>query len=421
MPAKLMRGVVVYSGTAFGLFLVFFFLVVAVHFIPKGAIKKNIGRSLETLKKEGTYPMFGVLGRQIVLDNYTDALMLNTAYSAESKTPVRASLLNYRHDSTIQSANQIMGLEGLYKNEKSVKKVGYERYWHGYLVYLRPLLMVFSYSQIRVILTLVLMSMYLGLIVLAYKKVGLHFSVALTAGLLAVDFFYLGQSLQFAGVFLVGLSGSLYLLANAKKVKKGKLNLSLVFLVVGALTSYIDLLTAPIVSLGMLLIMAINLRKARLFEVISYCFFWSLGYLLLWFGKWALVGVLFAPGAISTGFSQVLNRTVTQADANFSHLRALQLNLFQLIGYAKISKIVVLASASLYFLFFLKYFTFSVTRLKKALFWLGLAVLPYLWYLVAANHSYLHVWYAYRSQFMSVACLLLASFQFLKLGKYKQV
>ena len=43
-------------------------------------------------------------------------------------------------------------------NHNSEQKVyEYARYWHGYLIFLRPLLLMFNITQLRVILTILLM------------------------------------------------------------------------------------------------------------------------------------------------------------------------------------------------------------------------------------------------------------------------
>lgn len=51
------------------------------------------------------------------------------------------------------------------------------------------------------------------------------------------------------------------------------------------------------------------------------------------------------------------------------------------------------------------------SRTSRNLWWtlpLGAtALLPYVWYILAANHSYQHSWFTYRSQLTTVLCLTL--------------
>ena len=399
----------------FFLLITFFITLVFSCLIPPSLLKNNIGISVSTLKKEGTYPSFGLPWRQIVLDNFTDSLMLNTAFSVDSSNPIKSALINIRHDGTVDGANQVLNLEKLYLN-KEVKPIGYERYWHGYLTYLRPLLMIFSYSQIRIILTLLLYSSFIIFMFLCWRILGKKVTISLLIGLFFVDFFYLGQSMQFSMVFLIGLLASIFLLYNHKKNH----NLYFLFFVIGALTSFFDLLTAPLITLGMLLIVATKLNRANVKNIILYSVSWSIGYLLLWFSKWAIVQFFFAPGAILTAFNQIANRTLSQADSNFSYFSALQLNFFQLIGYSRTNKISVLLFSILYSIFCFRYLSFDKQKIKSILPLVLIGVIPYIWYLIAANHSYLHVWYTYRDQFISVVSLFLITTEFINWKNVKK-
>lgn len=404
----------------FGKFLVTYFIMLSFFIItlvltcsiPSSFLKNNIGKSLKTLKNEGIYPNFGFPFRQIILDNFTDSLMLNTAYSVDSNHPLKSALLNYRYEGKDDAMNQISNLEKLYLN-KEIKKVGYERYWHGYLIYLRPLLIFFSYSQIRIILTLMLYFLFITFFYLSWEKLGKWTILSFTLGLIAVDFFYLGWSLQFSNVFLIGLLGAIYLFLTYKP----RQNLTILFFIMGGLTSFFDLLTAPLITLGIPLITAIRLEKKNKLAVVYYLLSWLIGYSILWVSKWIIVQLLFAPSAVITAINRVAYRSFYKPNANFSYLKVIKLNLFQLIGYNPINKIIILSSLIFFLFFFLIYFKFRKEKLKNITIWILIATIPYLWYLIAANHSYIHVWYTYRNQLMSVVSLFLAAGEFINWPK----
>jgi hypothetical protein len=384
----------------FSLVTLFISSLLLTSLIPTSLLRASIGNSLETLKPEGTYPSFGLPFRRIALDNYTDALILNTAYSVDNHQPFRAALFNFRKLLRSDESDQIKNLDAHYR-EQTTSEASYERYWHGYLVVLRPLLLLFSYSQVRFLLFLALLTSFGYLL----YQTTLHKSWAHVAALLIaaiyVDFFYLGQSIQFSQVFLIGIGASLWYL----KKKDHLQDLTALFFITGALTSFFDLLTAPLVTLGFLLIVTTdpNHKKPTLLNI---CW-WVLGYSLLWVSKWVLVELIFAPGAMSDALGHVLNRTVHEADPNFSHLQAVLLNIRQLIGYARSNKFGALFIAGAAGLFFFRYRKLDTRSLQRASTWAMIAALPYGWYLVAANHSYLHVWFTYRAQFLSVAAAVL--------------
>lgn len=385
----------------------FCFFLFLISLIPSSSLNNSIASTITTFQKEGTYPTVGIPWRKIVLDNYTDPLMFNTAYALDSQEPIRSVLLNKRYEDPADHLNQISNLKKLYEEDVNAN-VGYERYWHGYLVYLRPLLVIFNYDTIRIINFVALYGGFLWLMFLSWKQLGKKVTTAFLIGFIAVDFFFIWKSLQFSGVFLIAIYASIYLLQTAKKTH----NPFFIFFIVGGITSFIDLLTAPLITLGMMLIVYRSLYKSNLKDVVFYCIFWALGYLSLWFTKWLLVEVFISAGAIQNSFNQIVNRTVSEPDPNFTHINTLKLNIFQLIGYDKSNKIFVLGAAIVTAVFVLRYVSFDKKRLEQMLVWSFLGIIPYAWYLVAANHSYLHVWYTYRTQFITVVCvfLLLAEF-----------
>ncbi len=390
-----------YLYTYLLLFSLFVASLLLISIIPSTYLKKNIGSSVEVLKYEGVYPSVGIPWRKITLDNYTDAIMLNTAYSINSAEAFKSSLINKRYYDGSNGKNQLDNLEEIY-NKNVEPNAGYERYWHGYLVFLRPLLAVFSYDVIRILNAVLLYGGFLYLFFLTWKKLGKKLSIALLVGFVAIDFFFIWKSMQFSSIFHIAIFSSIYLVLHQKKVQ----NQYLLFFIVGGLTSFFDLLTAPLITLGLPLIFIVYLNKSNIKTVILHCLAWGSGYLLLWLSKWVLVELLFAPGAIQTALNTISSRTVSEPDPNFSYVQTLKLNIFQLIGYHKSNKIIVLVSGIITSIFLLRYISFNKKKISSVLSWIMIGIIPYVWYLVAANHSYLHVWYTYRIQFISVVALL---------------
>ncbi len=376
--------------------------------IPSSYLESNIAKSISVMEKEGIYPVFGVPWRQIGLDNFTDSIMLNTAYSVDESKPAWSAFVNYRYEAEVDSVNQVANLKKLY-TENAKPQTGNERYWHGYLVYLRPLLTIFSYNEIRILLTAAHLVAFALFVTLSWKRLGRKKTAFFVLGLLSVDYFYLSRSMQFSAVFLIALLSAVILLK--KPLHKNQLHY-LIFFIVGAITTFFDLLTAPLVTLGLILLITASVDK-NIMRILLHAFFWSLGYLSLWFSKWALVQLFFTPQAISTALHQIMNRTITQADANFSHLAVIKLNFFQLIGYNKTNKVIVLSFAILLLLFLIKYFRFDKQKIKNILPWILIGFMPYGWYLIAANHSYIHVWFTYRIQLISVVSLFFIASEFI--------
>jgi hypothetical protein len=391
-----------------GLLIIFITLIFVASSIPKFFNETQLQKTYVVIEKEGQYPSFGIEGRKIGLDNFTDSIIVNTSLSIDSKDPLKSSFIALRAVDPQDKLNQIAALKSVV-NHNVKEQVGYERYWHGYLFYIRPLLMLFSYSQIRFFLALILYLTFLLLLYNLYKRTGLFVMLCFVIGFIFIDYFYLYKSIQFSGVFIIANLGALYRLTWMKKSE----DISLLFFIIGGVTSYIDLLTAPLTTLGMLLLIETQLHKTSLKNILVYSSAWAIGYLSLWSSKWILVQLLYTPGAIQTSIDQIVNRTVTKADPNFNHIETIKRNIFQLIGYDRKSKIAVLGFILIVGSIFLKYHKITLERVKESVPLILISLMPYLWYLVAANHSYLHVWFTYRTQFMAVVGGLLFMRQFI--------
>lgn len=322
--------------TAIYFFLIFIFInsLTFVSLIPEKFLRANIYQSIKEFKKQGLYPTFGLPFRKIIIDNFTNALMFNVAYSIDEKKPFSSAMMGVFYDNTINKNDQILNLEMTYQ-KKDIKPVNYYRYWHGYLLYLRPLLVFFSFNQIRLILGFILYLLFVIFITFCWNKLGNKISLAFMFGFLTVDFFFLAFSPNFFGPFFVGLFLGVIYLSQKEKIK----NFLFLFFIAGGLTSFFDLLTAPLVSLGILLLCFLTTSKKNSFKQVFFaCLFWALGYIFIWLTKWILVEFLNFPEAIKAGLSQVLYRSLAIPDNDFSYLKTLKLNLFQLIGYDKSNK-----------------------------------------------------------------------------------
>ena len=222
---------------------VFILSIVAISLIPSEKIYENIRKSSVTLLKEGDllrYPSY----RKIKLDNYTDSLMLNNAYSINNKSPFESAMLvreNYIYGISAEATRDVLGehiqtkaqveeLENLINNNPD-ESHEYARYWHGYLVYLRPLLLLFDYSKIRIIILIVLIFLIARLLYNLYKLKKITTLISLTIALICVDIQLVFLSLQSMITFVIMLLASNILI---KKINKN-VNINLFFFIFNSL------------------------------------------------------------------------------------------------------------------------------------------------------------------------------------------
>ncbi|MCX7996283.1 MAG: hypothetical protein N2691_00820 [Patescibacteria group bacterium] len=371
------------------------------------------GHSFKVFEREGLYPSYGLPFRTIVLDNYTDSLMVNIAYASDPTNSLQSAFLNPRYHSP-DAPNQIDAFRTLIQKDDG-SRVNYERYWHGYLTYLKPLLTIVSYDGIRAILHALLVTGLIAFFIIAWKQHLRKLAIAAATGFVLIDTPYLGQSIQFSGVMIIALAAGITALLAGDRIHPLVLSL-----VTGGLTSFIDLLTAPLITLGIVLIVDFARYPRSVIRMLAICMAWAIGYLGIWSLKWIMVELFIAPGALRTALETIGTRTGGKADEAFSHFEAVRRNLFQLVGYDRSNKIAAVVVGIGATLFLLRYNKFSAIEMRNLIPLAAGSMIPYLWYLVAANHSYIHVWYTYRSQFLTVAAATLAYLEMLDLRSMNQ-
>ena len=177
-------------------------------------------------------------------------------------------------------------------NFKGLNKESYGRYWHGYQVTLKPLMTIMDYSAIR-ILNYILFSLLIVVCSwLIYRKIGKAACGLFVLSLALINFPIVPLSLQFSTCFYLSFLSMIAVMVFPRLVEKDD-NLYCTFFIIGGITSFMDFLTTPQLTLGLPMIVCLLMsnRKDKWKYVIYISIAWALGYGLIWASKW-LVGYL---------------------------------------------------------------------------------------------------------------------------------
>ncbi len=232
-----------------------------------------------------------------VLDGGTDALMLSTAaYEAQGETLPELVM---------------------YMSDESGKTYAY--YWHGYVSILRPLLYLFNYRDIRMLNLLGQMGVVL-FFAAGLRQYGKKYVFMLLSSYVLLMPTALSLSLQFSWVFYIGMAGSLLLVRKHAFFEERYCYL---FLLLGILTSYFDLLTYPLFTWGVPLLwwMVTDSRSLswgkRLQQTACSGIFWLLGYAGMWTAKWRLANFILKQDVYSLAMDEVHLRSGTEEGAGY--------------------------------------------------------------------------------------------------------
>jgi hypothetical protein len=250
---------------------------------------------------------------------------------------------------------------------------------------------------------------------LLWRKGGWQTAMAVLFGLLVCYAFMMQFSIQFVPVLILALSGVIALAQSDKPATR-------LFFVIGSLTCFFDLLTAPMLTLGLMLVVQAALVREDVEQqpaqtlkgwwlTLRSSLLWVAGYAATWACKWIIATLLTSENVIADGIKNVGSRSDVLEDygrwdavmANFDMLP------WQFIILAMLLLVVLVAVS------------FRSQGWRKAVQLLPIALLPWMWYFFAANHSYLHNWFTFRAQAVSIAALLLAMMQFVDWSKLKNL
>lgn len=173
----------------------------------------------------------------------------------------------------------------------------YGRYWHGYQVILRPLLALFSYPVVQVLICSITVALLAMMFWQAHKVLGLVPTLALVVayvgGAIVPNAFLL---VTHAPQLWVAAGGAIYLLHMQRS------NFLLAFASLGALDAFTTFLNMPSLSLGLPLLVLAFMRHRQggntagiCTETLACAVAWSLGLVIVWVAKWLLMRVFF-PG-----------------------------------------------------------------------------------------------------------------------------
>lgn len=392
----------------FVLLILFTGLIIGVHTIPQSAIKENVITSTHTLQEEGLCKEF-LNFTLFQMDNFTDTYMLNLAISADIKHPIEAGMMNYKYRSQ-EYMDIAYDTEKVARGETmNLEKSSYGRYWQGYQVILRPLLTILTYPQIRILNYTIFTLLIIAIIWLLAQKISTATACIFGVSLLIINFPIVPYSMQFSTCFYIAFI-SMILLIKIPSLTKSTSNTFCTFFIIGGITSYLDFLTTPQLTLGLPLIIYMLTKHPqntwRTVIVISIA--WGLGYGLLWASKWMMGYLLTGNNILVDAMESAKFRISTK----YNDMDMSLSNILQLFW----NKITTKNLLPFFFVGIIGILLFIGAYIKilknkqvfKEYSWLLLITLiTPIWFLVLRNHSVIHYWFTWRAGLLSLFSLLL--------------
>ncbi|MEW4411194.1 hypothetical protein [Clostridium sp. AN503] len=372
--------------------------------LPTNTIfKQHVAKSAYILDGEGTYPkVLSLYNSQ--LDNFTDALMINIAAYDGGESLLTKLSSNYRYKTSQESSISWL-LTAYSKHDEPISVAPYSRYWHGYIPFVKLALFFTTYQGIRQINAILQILVFAVILTLLIKRNKALFVLPYTILWISLNPSAIQLSMQFSSIYYVFSIAIILLLYNFEKIRTTP-GYGVFFMLIGIVTSWLDFLTYPILTLGIPLTILMLLDDSTSGEKLKICIstalMWSFGYFGMWAFKWIISSLVLKQNVIGQAMQTAAFRTSSSYDGEtWTKLQVLFKNIAHFKHFS-------------FYLLFLITPTYSFIKIIKehrtpyftdGILFCGIAFMPIAWYIVLSNHSYIHDFFTFRSLGVSIFAL----------------
>ena len=389
-------------------------LLCGVYALPaEGNVFQNVQASTRMFEKEGEPFSWSYGSISGVLDNVTDSVMIRKAIFPGTGNILADVLQNPGH--TYNETNPVKALlkELSHENEGMVVQ-NYGRYWHGYLLYLKPLLFFGTVGQIRLLNGMIQFLLAFYLFMLIGEKLGEKVQWAFLFTYLSLNPISLAMSFQYSSMSYMMMLTSLWVLRHENQLVKNS-RCIYIFTAAGIGTAFFDFLTYPLVSYGIpMVLLLLLLDKSQQLKdkwsgiaiTIRCGLAWAFGYGGMYLAKWFLLWRFIGYGAFQEAVGQAVYRmsdSITESEAVWGHASSCSILEVIVLNVAAMMQNPVCWLLLAFLIIGMGQYFYKSRKngrnknklpLRNAL---GLVALsPFVWYSALTNHSFLHFWFTFR-------------------------
>ena len=401
----------VYGLNFLGFLGVGLLLLVLVYSLPIARIDSNVAASARCFQ-DGPYPIIRSWCTS-QLDLYTDGLkLLEAADNSEGNAFEKALMVNH---GVVDGFTPDLSLFRHYqKSIEFTKIVDYPRYWHGFLVVLKPALFFLTYKKILFFNTFLQVALSLFICFLMVKRNLSHYVIPYLITYLMLMPEALARCLQFSTCYYLFSLSIVFLLVVPDRIR-GK-HAALVFFYIGMLTSYFDLLTYPLVTLGLPAAFLVVMQKQQMefLRLVEIVFTWFVGYLGMWASKWVVASCFLEKNVIADALDKVALRMSDSSSVsvvNFTISQSIVEN-YKFFSFTPATLLLLLFLFVLFVLVARKIKSIASVNYKRFLPYVLVSIMPIVWFSFVLNHSCVHVFFTNKICSISVMAILFGCVDF---------
>ena len=411
-----MKKVLNYTAVFIGTVLICVAALYIAAIIPKDAVKKNSIESAEiVVSHENSVYWLNQKNIYTAIDNYADSILLNIAYNLDNEKPLSSALEAKYYEGKYEGKNEktIESYKNTVVNDLKPNKP-YSRYWHGSIIFLKPLLIFMNLNEIHIFNGICIFVLIMVLEFLLIRKKKIILGISLLTGFFVNSIWVVPFCLEYTPVFIIMLIASIVVLMVREEYY------GYVFFTAGLLTCFFDFLTTETITFTIPALIAVSMAyenerfknlKDGLIYIVKTGLLWVSAYGFMWITKWTFATIVLGRSVFEEAVEKAAVRVGTEG-INTQVQNALDNNRFfgNLISLIPINKtttygevllvlgIIGFLSFSLIYLYGRKIKDYSCFKV------IGLLILiPYIRYFVLNNHSTLHAGFTFRAQIITIS------------------
>ncbi|MBB3175906.1 hypothetical protein [Variovorax sp. Sphag1AA] len=404
--------------------VVFVMLMVAIQTLDSGRVQERLRKDVGTGRLIASNWDPGPYGQG--MDLFTECIALGAGTIPPEGKSALTRALEHRYIVGIntEKADPCGALVSNLRDGASVQVAPYMRYWHGYDVYLRPMLWAgIPLARVHYVSLILLTILSVGLLHASTRVLPMPIVASLLGTLfLTTDLF----TFPFVTVHAVGLMVCLATAWAAAVHLKSRPHdgsgLLWIALLSGALFAFVDFLVNPPLTPALMMFLIIAATRwnrpdvsarSLLLSSTGVTLTWFFSYAATWIGKWVISAIFLGPQqVISEVFSNIVRRTVEDPQGEIGkqlsvHIGTPTLANIQSLGWPLF--VLSLAIAAALLAFTLVRGRFTKGRVADFLIVVSPALIPVVWMELMRNHSIVHSWFVYRDLGLSLGIVVAAS------------
>ena len=255
-----------------------------------------------------------------------------------------------------------------------------------------------NFNEIRALSTGLLAFLALIALMLLYKRIKFKYCFVIILALLCSEYFIMGFTLQGLMTFVISMISTIIICIRFDKIK----NIGLYFFFFFFVTCYFDLLTHPLITLGIPMIIYLLIKqekgkislKEAIKIIVKNTLLWGMGWIITNLTKWIIVDILYNRNLIYKSIMQFIFRSLGTSEENLAWYMGLSNNW----NWAFRHTLMFFSTLIFYVIYTLIRNYKNITiNVKQAIPYLIISFMPIAWFMVMVNHTWFHFWFTWRN------------------------